>query len=170
MYGDRTDKKMIDKIRKTFNNHESQFYEVLLYTKSRECRGRSGVFLGPRRAAADGAGVPQERQYGSTCKSPPSGTKTTRWSSSSAPSGTSRSSSSPWKTKPPEVSPLKPLPPPPPRSRSLPAPVPAFIHAQGGVQPGRSQTFLGARAYNRPGVVRAGQWTPASAGSERRRR
>lgn len=37
MYGDLTDKKMIDKIRKTFNNHESQFYEVLLYTKDSEC-------------------------------------------------------------------------------------------------------------------------------------
>uniref|UniRef100_A0A674MHF3 Potassium voltage-gated channel subfamily H member 5-like n=1 Tax=Takifugu rubripes TaxID=31033 RepID=A0A674MHF3_TAKRU len=35
MYGDLTDKKMMDKIRKTFNNHESQFYEVLLYTKNR---------------------------------------------------------------------------------------------------------------------------------------
>lgn len=36
MYGDLTDKKMIDKIRKTFNNYESQFYEVLLYTKNSE--------------------------------------------------------------------------------------------------------------------------------------
>ncbi|XP_070844168.1 voltage-gated delayed rectifier potassium channel KCNH5-like [Chaetodon trifascialis] len=35
MYGDLTDKKTIDKIRKTFDNYESQFYEVLLYTKNR---------------------------------------------------------------------------------------------------------------------------------------
>ncbi|CAG09152.1 unnamed protein product [Tetraodon nigroviridis] len=35
MYGDLTDKKMIDQIRKTFNDYESQFYEVLLYTKNR---------------------------------------------------------------------------------------------------------------------------------------
>ncbi|XP_075905713.1 voltage-gated delayed rectifier potassium channel KCNH5-like [Nelusetta ayraudi] len=35
MYGDLTDKKTIDKIRRTFDNYESQFYEVLLYTKNR---------------------------------------------------------------------------------------------------------------------------------------
>uniref|UniRef100_A0A8C4F654 Potassium voltage-gated channel subfamily H member 5 n=1 Tax=Dicentrarchus labrax TaxID=13489 RepID=A0A8C4F654_DICLA len=35
MYGDLTDKNTIDKIRKTFDNYESQFYEVLLYTKNR---------------------------------------------------------------------------------------------------------------------------------------
>ncbi|XP_076613046.1 voltage-gated delayed rectifier potassium channel KCNH5-like [Chaetodon auriga] len=35
MYGDLTDKKTIDKIRKTFDNYESHFYEVLLYTKNR---------------------------------------------------------------------------------------------------------------------------------------
>ncbi|KAM3602701.1 uncharacterized protein V6R79_009302 [Siganus canaliculatus] len=35
MYGDLTDKKTIDKILKTFDNYESQFYEVLLYTKNR---------------------------------------------------------------------------------------------------------------------------------------
>lgn len=36
MYGDLTDKKTIDKIRKTFDNYESQFYEVLLYAKNSE--------------------------------------------------------------------------------------------------------------------------------------
>lgn len=36
MYGDLTDKKTIDKIRRTFDNYESQFYEVLLYTKNSE--------------------------------------------------------------------------------------------------------------------------------------
>ncbi|XP_059211878.1 potassium voltage-gated channel subfamily H member 5-like [Centropristis striata] len=35
MYGDLTDKKMIDNIRQTFDNYESNFYEVLLYTKNR---------------------------------------------------------------------------------------------------------------------------------------
>ncbi|XP_070781612.1 voltage-gated delayed rectifier potassium channel KCNH5 [Enoplosus armatus] len=35
MYGDLTDKKTIDKIRQTFDNYESHFYEVLLYTKNR---------------------------------------------------------------------------------------------------------------------------------------
>ncbi|XP_029352967.1 potassium voltage-gated channel subfamily H member 5a [Echeneis naucrates] len=35
MYGDLTDKNTIDKIRQTFDNYESNFYEVLLYTKSR---------------------------------------------------------------------------------------------------------------------------------------
>lgn len=40
MYGDLTDKKTIDKIRRTFDNYESQFYEVLLYTKNSECPRR----------------------------------------------------------------------------------------------------------------------------------
>ncbi|XP_053736947.1 potassium voltage-gated channel subfamily H member 5-like [Synchiropus splendidus] len=35
MYGDLTDKKSIDKIRQTFDSYESNFFEVLLYTKSR---------------------------------------------------------------------------------------------------------------------------------------
>ncbi|XP_042247422.1 potassium voltage-gated channel subfamily H member 5-like isoform X2 [Thunnus thynnus] len=35
MYGELTDKKTIDKIRQTFDNYESNFYEVLLYAKSR---------------------------------------------------------------------------------------------------------------------------------------
>ncbi|XP_034384303.1 potassium voltage-gated channel subfamily H member 5-like [Cyclopterus lumpus] len=35
MYGDLTDKNTIDNIRQTFNNYESHFYEVLLYTKNR---------------------------------------------------------------------------------------------------------------------------------------
>ncbi|KAG7242959.1 hypothetical protein INR49_017650, partial [Caranx melampygus] len=35
MYGDLTDKKTIDKIRQTFDNYESNFYEVLLYSKNR---------------------------------------------------------------------------------------------------------------------------------------
>ncbi|KAF3702827.1 Potassium voltage-gated channel subfamily H member 5 Ether-a-go-go potassium channel 2 [Channa argus] len=35
MYGDLTDKKTIDKIRQTFDTYESNFYEVLLYTKNR---------------------------------------------------------------------------------------------------------------------------------------
>ncbi|XP_041832206.1 potassium voltage-gated channel subfamily H member 5-like isoform X2 [Melanotaenia boesemani] len=36
MYGDLTDKKTIDKIRQTFNSYESDFHEVLLYTKNRK--------------------------------------------------------------------------------------------------------------------------------------
>lgn len=36
MYGDLTDKKTIDKIQKTFDHYESDFYEVLLYTKNSE--------------------------------------------------------------------------------------------------------------------------------------
>ncbi|KAF1376595.1 hypothetical protein PFLUV_G00213100 [Perca fluviatilis] len=35
MYGDLTDKKTIERIRQTFDNYESNFYEVLLYTKNR---------------------------------------------------------------------------------------------------------------------------------------
>ncbi|XP_030577424.1 potassium voltage-gated channel subfamily H member 5-like [Archocentrus centrarchus] len=35
MYGDLTDKNTIDKIRQTFDNYESNFYEVLLYTKNK---------------------------------------------------------------------------------------------------------------------------------------
>ncbi|KAM4712807.1 voltage-gated delayed rectifier potassium channel KCNH5-like [Anableps anableps] len=35
MYGDLTDKKTIDKIKQTFDSHESNFHEVLLYTKNR---------------------------------------------------------------------------------------------------------------------------------------
>ncbi|XP_037606534.1 potassium voltage-gated channel subfamily H member 5-like [Sebastes umbrosus] len=35
MYGDLTDKKTIDNIRQAFDNYESHFYEVLLYTKNR---------------------------------------------------------------------------------------------------------------------------------------
>ncbi|KAM4633795.1 voltage-gated delayed rectifier potassium channel KCNH5-like [Polymixia lowei] len=35
MYGERSDKKTIDKIRQTFDNYESNFFEVLLYTKNR---------------------------------------------------------------------------------------------------------------------------------------
>ncbi|KAM3860954.1 voltage-gated delayed rectifier potassium channel KCNH5-like [Diretmus argenteus] len=35
MYGDLTDKKTIDKIRHTFDNYESKFFDVLLYTKNR---------------------------------------------------------------------------------------------------------------------------------------
>ncbi|XP_023258781.1 potassium voltage-gated channel subfamily H member 5-like [Seriola lalandi dorsalis] len=35
MYGDLTDKKTIDKIKQTFDSYESNFYEVLLYTKNR---------------------------------------------------------------------------------------------------------------------------------------
>ncbi|XP_041661826.1 potassium voltage-gated channel subfamily H member 5-like [Cheilinus undulatus] len=35
MYGDLTDRKTIDNIRRTFDNYESNFYEVLLYTKNR---------------------------------------------------------------------------------------------------------------------------------------
>lgn len=46
MYGDLTDKKMMDKIRKTFNNHESQFNEVLLYTKNSECPPPPPIFQG----------------------------------------------------------------------------------------------------------------------------
>lgn len=40
MYGDLTDKKTIDKIQRTFDNYESDFYEVLLYTKNSECQNR----------------------------------------------------------------------------------------------------------------------------------
>uniref|UniRef100_A0A3Q1FHM6 Potassium voltage-gated channel, subfamily H (eag-related), member 5a n=1 Tax=Acanthochromis polyacanthus TaxID=80966 RepID=A0A3Q1FHM6_9TELE len=35
MYGDLTDKQTIDSIRQTFDSYESNFYEVLLYTKNR---------------------------------------------------------------------------------------------------------------------------------------
>ncbi|KAM9354990.1 voltage-gated delayed rectifier potassium channel KCNH5-like [Pholidichthys leucotaenia] len=35
MYGDLTDRNTIDKIRQTFNNYDSSFYEVLLYAKNR---------------------------------------------------------------------------------------------------------------------------------------
>nr|XP_061806398.1 potassium voltage-gated channel subfamily H member 5-like [Nerophis lumbriciformis] len=35
MYGDLTDKTTMDNIRQTFDNYESNFYEVLLYTKNR---------------------------------------------------------------------------------------------------------------------------------------
>ncbi|XP_074541430.1 potassium voltage-gated channel subfamily H member 5a [Halichoeres trimaculatus] len=35
MYGDLTDRKSIDNIRRTFDNYESNFYEVLLYTKNK---------------------------------------------------------------------------------------------------------------------------------------
>ncbi|XP_062266712.1 potassium voltage-gated channel subfamily H member 5-like isoform X3 [Platichthys flesus] len=35
MYGDLTDKMTIDKVRQTFDNYESNFFEVLLYTKNR---------------------------------------------------------------------------------------------------------------------------------------
>lgn len=48
MYGDLTDKKMIDKIQKTFNNHESQFYEVLLYTKNSESPPPQGCCVDSR--------------------------------------------------------------------------------------------------------------------------
>lgn len=104
MYGDLTDKKTIDKIRQNFNNYESNFYEVLLYTKSRESED-AHVSLGPLATGARSAAVCflQEPPSGSTCRSLPSGMKTTRWSCSSAPSETSRSSSSPSKTSPPEV-------------------------------------------------------------------
>ena len=37
MYGELTDKKTIDKVRQTFDNYESQCFEVLLYRKNREC-------------------------------------------------------------------------------------------------------------------------------------
>lgn len=36
MYGDLTDKKTIEKIRQNFDSYESNFYEVLLYTKNSE--------------------------------------------------------------------------------------------------------------------------------------
>ncbi|XP_037541075.1 potassium voltage-gated channel subfamily H member 5-like [Nematolebias whitei] len=35
MYGDLTDRKMIEKIRQTFDSHESNYHEVLLYAKNR---------------------------------------------------------------------------------------------------------------------------------------
>ena len=40
--------------------------------------------------------------YGCTCRWLPSGTRMTRWSCSSAPSGTSPCSSSPWRTRSPQ--------------------------------------------------------------------
>lgn len=45
MYGDLTDKKTIDKIRQTFDNYESNFFEVLLYAKSSKCHFLSPTFL-----------------------------------------------------------------------------------------------------------------------------
>lgn len=37
MYGELTDKKTIDKVRETFDNYESNCFEVLLYRKNSEC-------------------------------------------------------------------------------------------------------------------------------------
>lgn len=37
MYGELTDKKTIDKVRQTFDNYESNCFEVLLYRKNSEC-------------------------------------------------------------------------------------------------------------------------------------
>lgn len=36
MYGELTDKKTIDKVRQTFDNYESNCFEVLLYRKNSE--------------------------------------------------------------------------------------------------------------------------------------
>lgn len=45
MYGDLTDKNTIDKIKQTFDSYESNFYEVLLYTKnSKYCKFESQDF------------------------------------------------------------------------------------------------------------------------------
>lgn len=38
MYGDLTDRNTLDNIRQTFDSYESNFYEVLLYTKDSEYR------------------------------------------------------------------------------------------------------------------------------------
>lgn len=45
MYGELTDKKTIDKVRQTFDNYESNCFEVLLYRKNSECSLSSGVQL-----------------------------------------------------------------------------------------------------------------------------
>ena len=37
MYGELTDKKTIEKVRQTFDNYESNCFEVLLYRKNSEC-------------------------------------------------------------------------------------------------------------------------------------
>lgn len=37
MYGELTDKKTIEKVRQTFDNYESDCFEVLLYRKNSEC-------------------------------------------------------------------------------------------------------------------------------------
>lgn len=37
MYGELTDKKSIDKVRQTFDNYESNCFEILLYRKNSEC-------------------------------------------------------------------------------------------------------------------------------------
>lgn len=37
MYGELTDKKTIDKVRQTFDNYESNCFEILLYRKNSEC-------------------------------------------------------------------------------------------------------------------------------------
>lgn len=45
MYGDLTDRNTIDKIKQTFDSYESNFYEVLLYTKnSKYCKFESQDF------------------------------------------------------------------------------------------------------------------------------
>lgn len=36
MYGELTDKKTIDKVRQTFDNYESNCFEILLYRKNSE--------------------------------------------------------------------------------------------------------------------------------------
>lgn len=105
MYGDLTDKKTIDKIRRTFDNYESQFYEVLLYTKNSECRcslkinSRWWWVLLFWHSCSDCKCLLQGHRYGFTCRWPLLKMKTTRWCFSSAPSETSHFSNSPLKMK-----------------------------------------------------------------------
>ena len=78
MYGDLTDKKTKDKIRQTFNNYESSFYEVLLYTKNSEYDDmKKNRNKSKRKLKVIFTLLPffspfflfkQENQYGSTCR------------------------------------------------------------------------------------------------------
>lgn len=42
MYGELTDKKTIDKVRQTFDNYESNCFEILLYKKNSEYNRQTG--------------------------------------------------------------------------------------------------------------------------------
>lgn len=123
MYGDLTDRKTIEKIRQTFDSHESNFHEVLLYAKNSEYHN---ALFQNNTNVKDLAYLlkplfhllcikqlvmfcfQQEHPYGFTCRSLPSETKTTRWCFSSAPSETSRYSNSRSRTNQPEVSGFQP--------------------------------------------------------------
>lgn len=74
MFGDLTDAKTIDNIRQTFDNYESNFYEVLLYTKhSKSDFKGTNIIFSPFRLPISQPKfcfvcVQQENQYGFTCR------------------------------------------------------------------------------------------------------